>query len=77
MKNAFIFMVKVFANLEIFTFLSWFFGYVEKWLEKKTVRIISKFMTSHIVLEIITIYILTDISGSETIKNQICPVKTI
>ena len=34
-------------------------------------------MTSHIVLEIITIYILADISGSETKKNQICSVKRI
>ena len=30
MKSAFYFMLKVLSVLEIFTFLSWLFGYVEK-----------------------------------------------
>ena len=35
MKNAFYFMLKALFVLEIFTFLSWLFGYVEKRLDKK------------------------------------------
>ena len=35
MKNAFYFMLKAPFLLEIFTFLSLFFGYEEKWLDKK------------------------------------------
>ena len=34
-KNAFYFMLKALFVLEIFTFLSWLFGYVEKRLDKK------------------------------------------
>ena len=36
MKNAFYFMLKAFFILEIFTFLSGHFGYVEKRFDKKT-----------------------------------------
>ena len=35
MKNAFYFMLKVLLVFEIFAFLSWLFGYVEKRLDKK------------------------------------------
>ena len=35
MKNAFYFMLKALFVLEIFKFLSWLFGYVEKQLDKK------------------------------------------
>ena len=35
MKNAFYFMLKALFVLEIFTFLSWSFGYVEKHLDEK------------------------------------------
>ena len=35
MKNVFYFMLKVLFVLEIFTFMSWRFGYVEKGLDKK------------------------------------------
>ena len=35
MKNAFCFMLKAHFVIEIFKFLSWHFGYVEKWLDKK------------------------------------------
>ena len=42
MKNVFYFMLKTLFDLEIFTFLSWLFGYVEKQLDKK-VKINSKF----------------------------------
>ena len=34
-KNTFYFMFKVLFVLEIITFLSWLFGYVEKWFDKK------------------------------------------
>lgn len=34
-KNAFYLMLKALFVLEVFTFLSWCFGYVEKWLDKK------------------------------------------
>ena len=36
MKNALYFMLKAIFLLEISTFLSWLFGYVEKRLDKKT-----------------------------------------
>ena len=36
-KNAFYFMLKALFVLKIFTFLSWLFGYVGKWLDKKAV----------------------------------------
>ena len=35
MKNAFYFMLKALLALEIFTFLSSLFAYVEKWFDKK------------------------------------------
>ena len=35
MKNVFYFTLKAFFVFEIFTFLSWRFGYVEKRLDKK------------------------------------------
>ena len=35
MTNAFYFLLKATYILEIFTFLSWLFGYVEKRLDKK------------------------------------------
>ena len=35
MENAFYFMLKALLVLEIFTFLSWIFSYVEKQLDKK------------------------------------------
>ena len=35
MKNVFYFISKALLVLEIFTFLTWLFGYVEKWLEEK------------------------------------------
>ena len=34
-KNTFYFMLKALFFLEISTFLSWLFGYFEKWLDKK------------------------------------------
>ena len=36
MKNAFCFILKALLVLEIFAFFSGLFGYVEKWLDKKT-----------------------------------------
>ena len=63
-------MLKVFFFLEIFTLLSWHFGYVEKRIDKK-LRSISKLMTSQTGQQINTIHILPNISRSES--NQ--PVK--
>ena len=37
MKNVFSFMFKALFVLEIFTFLSWLFGYVERCLDKKAI----------------------------------------
>ena len=37
MRNGFYFMLKALFILEIFTLLSWLFGYVEKRLNKKVV----------------------------------------
>ena len=34
-KNAFYFVLKAYLVLEVFTFSSWIFGYVEKQLDKK------------------------------------------
>ena len=38
MKHAFYFMLKSPFVLEIFTFLSWLFGYAEKRLDKKAMK---------------------------------------
>ena len=53
MKNALYFMLKAFFILEIFTFLYFLFGYVEKRLDKKTMTI--KFMLLQTGQQIITI----------------------
>ena len=37
MKDVFYFMLKAPFDLEIFTFLSWLFGYAEKRLDKKDI----------------------------------------
>ena len=37
MKNAFYCMLKVLFVLDIFTFLSWYFGYIEKGLHEKAI----------------------------------------
>ena len=52
-------------DIEIFTFLSWLFGYVGKGLIGKF-RLILKFMTSHTGQTIITIHILPNISRTES-----------
>ena len=62
MKNAFYFMLKALFVLEIFKFLSWVFGYVEKQLDKK-VKAYSK------------IYDVTD--WSRHIAQYLNKVKTI
>ena len=36
MKNTFYFMLKALFGIEVFTFLSLLFVYVEKWFDKKT-----------------------------------------
>ena len=38
-KNAFYFMWKALLVYEIFTYLSWFFGYIEKWLDNKAFKL--------------------------------------
>ena len=67
MKNAFYFISKALFLLKIFKFLSWLYGHVEQtaWLEK----LISKFMTSQLAAQTITIYILPNIWRSK--GNQI------
>ena len=63
MKNAFYFMLRALFNFEIFTFLSWLFGYVENGLIGK-LMLISKFM-SQTGQQVITIHLLTNISGNK------------
>ena len=53
-----LFMLKALFILEVITFLSWLFGYVEKWLDDKTNRLISKFITTQTGQQIIKIHIL-------------------
>ena len=60
MKNVFYFMLKALFVLEIFTFLSWLFGYTEKRLEKK-VKVNSK------------IYNITDWT-TNNYNTQYCPI---
>ena len=63
-------MSKALFVLEIFTFLSCLFGYVEKRLDKK-VKFNSKFMTSQNGQQIITIHILPNTSrdkGNQAMK---------
>ena len=64
MKNAFYFMLKALFVLGIFTFLSWFFGYVKNSFMRK-LWFISKFMTSPTGQQIIAIHILRNISRSK------------
>ena len=64
-------MFKALFDLEIFTFLSWLSGYVEKQLEKRFLRLIPNFMTSQTGQQITTIHILSNISrskGNQTMK---------
>ena len=53
-----LFMLKALFVLEVITFLSWLFGYAEKWLDDKTNRLISKFITTQTGQQIIKIHIL-------------------
>ena len=66
MKNHFYFVFKALFVLEIFTFLSWPFGYVEKLLVKKAMVIFWKFMIAqtgkHII---ITIHVSPNISRNK------------
>ena len=55
-------MLKVLFVLEVFTFLSILFGYVEKRPDKKKQRLVIKCMTSQIGQQIITIHIYSYIS---------------
>ena len=64
MKNTFYFMLKTLFFLEIFTFLSWLFGYVEERLDKK-LWLISKFVIPQSAQQIIAIHILPNISRSK------------
>ena len=70
MKNAFYVMLKALFVLEIFTFLFWPFGYVEKWLDEKAMV---NFKTYGVTdwQKIVTIHILHNISrskGNQTIE---------
>ena len=51
----------IFNVLEILTFLSYFFGYVEKRLDRR-LKLIPKYLTSHDGEEITTMHILSNIS---------------
>ena len=79
MKNAFYIKLKALFILDIFTFLSWRFGHVEKQLDKKAEKKLDKkaeilklkFMTSQTGQQIITIHILSNISrikSNQTMK---------
>ena len=59
MENAFYFMLKAFFVLEIITFLSWGFGYVEEWLDKKA-------------MVNFNIYAVTDCTANQQFKY--CPI---
>ena len=58
--------------LEIFTFLSWLFGNLEKRLDKKAIMLISKFMTSKTGQQIIAIQLLPHISRSKGNQAMKC-----
>ena len=64
MKNPFYFMLKALLVLEIFKFLSWLFGYVEKRLDKKAKV---NFKNYDVIgwTKLITTNILPNISRSE------------
>ena len=57
MRNVFYFKLKNFFVLEIFTFLSWHFGYVEKRLDQKAMV--------NFKIYVITLHILPNISRSK------------
>ena len=71
MKNIFNFMLITFFVLEIFTFLSWLFGYVERQLGKSNLLLTSNFMTSKTGQQIITIQIVPNFwrsKGNQAMK---------
>ena len=71
MQNAFYFMLKVLFALEIFTFLSWIFGYIEKRHLIRKLRLIPKLRTSQTGQQIVTIHMLSNIlrsKGNRTLR---------
>ena len=65
MKNVFYFTSKALFVLEIFTFLSWLFSYLEKRLDKKTIINFIIYDVTDWTKEIITIRILPNLSRSK------------
>ena len=55
-------MLKALFIVEIFTFLSWLFGYLEKWLDKKVKVNSNNYDITDKTPNIITIHILPNIS---------------
>ena len=71
MDKAFYFMLKALFVPEIFRFLYWNFGYVEKRFDKKVVVNFKIYDVTHTDKQMITIHILPNISrskGNQTIK---------
>ena len=67
-------MLKALFVLEIFTFLSLLFGYVEKRLDKKTMV---KFIESQTGQQIITIHVLPNILRSKDNQNKIWSINRV
>ena len=77
MKNAFYFVWKALLVLKIFRFLAWIFGFVGKRLEWK-LWLISKSMTAKATQQIITAYILSNMSRSkDNLGKKICQLYNV
>ena len=69
MKKTFYFMLKAFFILDIFTFLSWLFSYVEKRPDKKSMVNFKTYDVTEYRQQIVRMHILSNISRSN--GNQI------
>ena len=71
MEKVFYLMLKALFVPEIFRFLSWNFGYVEKRIDKKVVVNFKIYDVTHTDKQMITMHILLNVSrskGNQTIK---------
>ena len=68
MKNVFYFILKAFFFLEIFSFLSWLFGYEEKRLDKKAKFDLYNYDVTAWTTNNYNTYIVSRSKGNQTMK---------
>ena len=70
MKNDFYFILKALSVFNIFKFLSWLFGFVEKMTMLEKIGLTSKFMTSQTGQQTITMHAYFSISHEVKATSQ-------